>query len=120
MCAIGCSVEDLGAVVDGVVVSFPLATEMAGEVAVGVCVDGSPVERTLVFSLAGIFDRPTPRDLRDWSRFLGFSPDISENLRYQVWLVGWMARIDFCAEPLLGVATMGEMQKKRGCLNAAV
>ena len=75
--------------VDGVVVSFPLATEVAGLIAVGICVDGSPVERTL------IFDRLKPRDLRNRSRFLDFSPDILENLRYQVRLVGWVARIDF-------------------------
>ena len=88
-CVIRCCIEDVGAVVDSVVVSFPLATEVAGEIAVGICVDGSPVERTLVF------DRLKPRDLRNRSRFLGFSPDILENLRHQVRLVGWVARIDF-------------------------
>ena len=89
MCAIRCCVEDVGVVVDGVVVSFPLATEVAGAIAVGICVDGSPVERTLVS------DRLKPRDLRNRSRFLDFSPDILENWRYQVRLVGWVARIDF-------------------------
>ena len=82
MCALRSCVEDVGAVVDDVVVSFPLATEVAGKIAVGICVDGSPVERTLVF------DRLKPRDLRNPSRFLDFSPDILENLRYQVRLVG--------------------------------
>ena len=104
--------------VDDVVVSFPLATEVAGEIAVGVCVDSLLVERTLVFALAGTFDRLMPRDLRNRSRFLGFSPDISENLRYQVRLVGWATRFGSCAAPLLGVATMGGC-RKRGCLNAA-
>lgn len=85
----------LGTVVDGVVVSFPLATEMAGEVAVGVCVDGSPDKRTLVFSVAGIFDRLTPTDSKNRSRFLGISADISESLRYQVRLVRWVARVSF-------------------------
>ena len=64
-----CCVEDLGVVVDGVVVSLRLVTEGADEAAVGVC--------RPVFAV---------RNLRSRSRFLGFWSDISRDFA-EKWMI---------------------------------
>ena len=68
--------------VDGVVVSLPLAAEVAGEVAVGVCVDDFPIEGMDI----SISDRLTLllRSLRNRSHFLDILPGVSGNWRSQV------------------------------------
>ena len=60
----GCFVDDVGAVVDGVAVSLRLVTEGVDEAAVGVC--------RPVFAARNLLSR---------SRFLGFLSDISKILQ---------------------------------------
>ena len=77
-----CCVEGMGVVVDSVVISTLLATEVADEAAVGICVDDSPVPdelcRPVLFSAGDSGRRNFPKSL---SRFLRFPSDISEILR---------------------------------------
>ena len=73
-----CCVEVVGVMVDDIVISSRLATEVADEGAVGVCVDDSPIpseSRGLTF-LSGCPRLPWERSLRTQSRFLGFELDI--------------------------------------------
>ena len=71
--------EVVGVMVDDIVIPSRLATEVADEAAVGVCVGGSPIpseSRGPTF-LSGFPCLPWWRNSRIRSRFLGFELDIS-------------------------------------------
>ena len=73
--AIRCCTEDVGAVVDGIVV---LAMEAGDSAAVGLCADGSLVRREYrpLFFSAGDSGCLIPSTLRIRARFLAFRSDI--------------------------------------------
>ena len=76
-----CCIEVVGVVVDGVVILSRLATEVADEAAIEVCVDVSPIaseSRGPAF-LSGCPRHPWERYLRIQSRFLGSELDIIRN-----------------------------------------